>query len=519
MRKLRLNLGQKQSIVTSLTAAIAVFLVFILVALSTFILIRGGHYFWPQPTQVLLLEAQHSPQQTYFVIPTATTVRVDQELLHFQFSNANKLFNGQLTIPRDQIQSLEPLDSIAQIRLDNGGAVIAKIEHLIGTAGHPLPISEFAAQKSQVEVLSSEIEAIRFDQLASIHDGLAQMDRRGVEPTAPAREKLQRRFYELQASIEIVERKIETFKLKIAFADGTRSELLLNDVEGFVYPNTLSVWQKTLLAISEFFRFVSDSPKLDNTSGGVFPALFGTIVMVLIMTIIVTPFGVLAAVYLHEYAPQNKLTALIRISVNNLAGIPSIVYGVFGLGFFVYIVGGNIDALFFEDQLPSPTFGAPGIFWASLTMAILTLPVVIVATEEGLRRVPKTLRYGSYALGATQAETVFKMILPIASPGIMTGVILAIARGAGEVAPLMLVGAVKFAPALPVDGDFPFVHLQRQFMHLGVLIYDGAFHSQNIGNGSSFVFACCMLLLMVVLSLNLVAISIRNRLRKQYAQI
>jgi phosphate transport system permease protein len=199
-----------------------------------------------------------------------------------------------------------------------------------------------------------------------------------------------------------------------------------------------------------------------------------------------------------------------------MAGVPSIVYGVFGLGFFVYTVGGSIDELFFGDTLPAPTMGSPGVFWASLTMAILTLPVVIVATEEGLRRVPEGLKAGSYALGATKMETIVRTILPIASPGIMTGVILAIARAAGEVAPLMLVGAVKFAPTLPLDGEFPYLHLDRQFMHLGVLIYDGAFHSQTDGKSASMMFAACLLLLIVVFVLNILAVILRSRLRRRY---
>jgi phosphate transport system permease protein len=241
--------------------------------------------------------------------------------------------------------------------------------------------------------------------------------------------------------------------------------------------------------------------------------------MVLLMAVIVAPFGAMAAIYLHEYAPNNMTTSIIRICVSNMAGVPSVVYGVFGLGFFVYTLGGSIDTLLFSDALPSPTFGTPGLFWAALTMALLTLPVVIVSTEEGLRRVPEGLRAGSYALGATKIETIWKTVLPVASPGIMTGVILAIARAAGEVAPLILVGAVKFAPSLPVDAEFPFVHLERQFMHLGVFIYDGAFHNQTNTQGSSMMFASCMLLLLIVFILNLFAIIVRNRLRARYVRM
>ncbi|WJG08636.1 phosphate ABC transporter permease PstA [Aliiglaciecola sp. LCG003] len=515
----KLNSAQKQSMVTSLSAAIAAFLIIILLTLSIFIIFRGSYYFWPQSIQHLIYQqdAQQVPQQLY-ALPTATTMRVDQQLLHFKYSSPSQLVNGQATFTSNSISATEPEQPVARILLSNGGLVIAEVLQIVDDNGHVFDIENFSALRDTVVSLEDQIDHIRSGELANIHNRLADMARKNVEQSAPARQRLSQRFFRLQKDIEALESTIGLFQLKLRFADGQQASLSLFDVRQIDFPNSMSFSQKLLVGLSSFSDFITDSPKLDNTSGGVFPALFGTIVMVLLMTILVTPFGVLAALYLHEYAPQNKTTALIRISVNNLAGVPSIVYGVFGLGFFVYTLGGNIDEILFSDNLPSPTFGAPGLFWASLTMAILTLPVVIVATEEGLRRVPKALRDGSYALGATQAETTLKMVLPIASPGIMTGVILAIARGAGEVAPLMLVGAVKFAPALPVDGDFPFVHLQRQFMHLGVLIYDGAFHSQNIGNGSSFVFACCMLLLIIVFTLNLVAVFIRNRLRNQYSQ-
>jgi phosphate transport system permease protein len=234
------------------------------------------------------------------------------------------------------------------------------------------------------------------------------------------------------------------------------------------------------------------------------------------MAILATPLGVVAAVYLREYAKQGVLTRTIRIAVNNLAGVPSIVYGVFGLGFFVYFLGGNIDALFFPEALPSPTFGTPGILWASITLAILTLPVVIVATEEGLSRIPSSIREGSLALGATKFETLWRTIIPMSSPAIMTGLILAVARAAGEVAPLMLVGVVKLAPSMPLDGNAPFLHLDRKFMHLGFHIYDVGFQSPNVEAARPLVYATSLLLVLVIVALNLVAIQIRNRLREKY---
>jgi phosphate transport system permease protein len=285
------------------------------------------------------------------------------------------------------------------------------------------------------------------------------------------------------------------------------------------FNNQLNTLEKTALFFSHIGSFLIEDPREANTEGGVFPAIFGTVLMVLLMTVIVSPFGVIAAIYLHEYAGKNAFTKLLRIAVINLAGVPSIVYGVFGLGFFVYMVGGSLDQLFYSENLPSPTFGTPGVLWSALTLAILTLPVVIVSTEEGLSRIPSEMRYGSLALGATKAETLWRIILPIASPAIMTGIILAIARAAGEVAPLMLVGVVKMAPNLPLDGNFPFLHLDRKFMHLGFHIYDVGFQSPNVEAARPLVFATALLLVSIIVALNMTAVSIRNKLRERYKML
>lgn len=297
---------------------------------------------------------------------------------------------------------------------------------------------------------------------------------------------------------------------------GVEVTLELSNLIDVIWPNAMTTFDKVRYWGYQIVRFVIDEPREANTEGGVFPAIFGTIMMVLIMSIIVTPLGVIAAIYLHEYAGKNTLTRLTRIAVINLAGVPSIVYGVFGLGFFVYFLGGSIDQLFYPESLPSPTFGTPGILWSSLTLAILTVPVVIVSTEEGLSRIPTSLRHGSLALGATKAETLFRIILPMSSPAIMTGLILAVARAAGEVAPLMLVGVVKLAPSLPVDGIFPFLHLERKFMHLGFQIYDVGFQSPNVEAARPLVYATSLLLILVIITLNLTAIAIRNHLREKY---
>lgn len=301
--------------------------------------------------------------------------------------------------------------------------------------------------------------------------------------------------------------------------NGQEVEVSLSKVVRVYQPNRMGLLDKMGFYGIKLWEFVSAEPREANTEGGIFPAIFGTVMMVLLMSVLVTPFGVIAAVYLREYAKQGFITRMIRIAVNNLAGVPSVVYGVFGLGFFIYFLGGNIDQLFFPEALPAPTFGTPGLMWASLTLALLTLPVVIVATEEGLARIPMSVREGSLALGATKAETLWRVVLPMASPAMMTGVILAVARAAGEVAPLMLVGVVKLAPSLPLDGNYPYLHLDQKFMHLGFHIYDVGFQSPNVEAARPLVYATALLLVIVIALLNLSAISIRNHLREKYKSL
>ncbi|WP_426415901.1 phosphate ABC transporter permease PstA [Aestuariirhabdus sp. LZHN29] len=299
-------------------------------------------------------------------------------------------------------------------------------------------------------------------------------------------------------------------------ADGSEVRISLGNVVRAFQPNAMGPLDKVAFYGAKLWEFVSEDPREANTEGGIFPAIFGTVMMVILMSIIVTPFGVVAAVYLREYASQGPITRAIRIAVNNLAGVPSIVYGVFGLGFFVYFLGSNIDQLFFPEALPAPTFGTPGLMWAAITLALLTLPVVIVATEEGLSRIPSSVREGSLALGATKAETLWRVVLPMASPAMMTGLILAVARAAGEVAPLMLVGVVKLAPSLPLDGNYPYLHLDQKFMHLGFHIYDVGFQSPNVEAARPLVYATALLLVVVIAVLNLSAVAIRNHLREKY---
>lgn len=330
------------------------------------------------------------------------------------------------------------------------------------------------------------------------------------------RAELESQFVVLKKELDALRAEMKRDELRASIASGDTVSISLGNIVRVTRSNELSVLGKLVEYVDRFWEFLVDDPREANTEGGIFPAIFGTVVMVFVMSIIVTPFGVMAAIYLREYAKEGPALKLIRISVYNLAGVPSIVYGVFGLGFFVYFLGGSIDELFYPESLPSPTFGTPGLFWASLTLALLTLPVVIVSTEEGLSRIPSSIRQGSLALGATKAETLWKVVVPLATPAMMTGLILAIARAAGEVAPLMLVGVVKLAPTLPVDGNFPFLQLDRKIMHLGFHIYDVGFQSPNVEAARPLVYATALTLVILIVALNLTAISIRNRLREKY---
>ncbi|WP_330924569.1 phosphate ABC transporter permease PstA [Candidatus Sororendozoicomonas aggregata] len=305
----------------------------------------------------------------------------------------------------------------------------------------------------------------------------------------------------------------------ILTADGTLIEQPVSNIVRAYHPNNLSITEKIALYFNKLGEFLLESPREANSKGGIFPAIFGTIMMVILMSIFVTPFGVITAVYLHEYAQQGTITRIVRIAVNNLAGVPSIVYGIFGLGFLVYFVGGNIDKLFFPEALPAPTFGTPGLLWASITLSILTLPVVIVATEEGLSQIPTSIREGSLSLGATRAETLWHVVLPMASPAMITGLILAIARAAGEVAPLMLVGVAKLVPNLPVDSSYPFIHLDQKFMHLAYHIYDFGFQSPDVETSRSLVYATALLLILIIVTLNFSAVVLRNHLREKYKRL
>ncbi len=373
-----------------------------------------------------------------------------------------------------------------------------------------------AIEKKAIGEINYDLEQLRIE--------VKRTQRRETDPTRAA-EKVVALEQEIASWQQVYEEKAQElaalyqensrYHITVQDINGKEKELAIAGVVRGFLPNNMNWLERLGLYVTRFWEFFWEDPREANTEGGVFPAIFGTVMMVIIMSIVVVPFGVVAALYLREYAKQGPLVRAVRIAVNNLAGVPSIVFGVFGLGFFVYVIGGSLDQLFYQDSLPTPTYGTGGILWASLTLALLTVPVVIVATEESLSAIPREWREGSLALGATKWETLRKIVIPGALPGILTGTILAMARGAGEVAPLMITGVVKLAPTLPVDGHWPFFHLERKFMHLGFHIYDVGFQSPNVEAAKPMVFMTTLLLIVIVIALNLAAIAIRNRLRSR----
>jgi phosphate transport system permease protein len=366
-------------------------------------------------------------------------------------------------------------------------------------------------EKGQIGGISAEMQKLKLR--------TANAEKNGQDTSALAERTatLQKEYEVLAARASELRAQQANATLGYRLLTGEERTMPVGQIVHHYHPNTLGLSGKFGLFLHNFWVFLSDEPREANTEGGIFPAIFGTFVMTLLMSIAVMPFGIVAAIYLREYARQGFFVRAVRIAVNNLAGVPSIVFGVFGLGFFVYFVGGSIDRVFFSDTLPTPTFGTGGILWASLTLALMTVPVIIVATEEALAAVPRGAREASLACGASKWQTIQNVVLPASSSGILTGLILAMARGAGEVAPLMLVGVVKLAPSLPLDLAFPFFHLDRKFMHLGFHIYDLGFQSPDSEAAKPMVFATTLFLILLVVVLNLSAILLRERLRRKYA--
>ena len=497
------------------------------------IVVNGLGFFWPSAvTRLTLLDGKIVTGQ--IVEREAIPGKVGEHRIKVKVGNRDLYGSDFVWIDESQVAGRSAPPEVAVIERTEWGALIGTIRE-VREAGNVVltgPITD----KGKLEGLLAEaarvrreIRSIETGDIGAINHrqerirlGLRTLERAGKLDGAQAgvlRQELVRldTRYQAQATRLAALRAGQTASVVVVADGGKQKELPVYQVVDAYFPNAMGTGAKIVHYARKAWQFVSDDPRESNTEGGVFPAIFGTVMMVMIMSLLVTPLGVLAAFYLREYAKQGTFVSVVRIAVNNLAGVPSIVFGVFGVGFFIYILGGSIDRLFFSESLPAPTFGTGGILWASLTLALLTVPVVIVATEEGLAAIPRGLREASLALSATKLETTLRVVLPAVMPSILTGLILAMARAAGEVAPLMITGVVKLAPALPVDGFWPFLHLDRKFMHLGFHIYDVGFQSPNVDAARPMVFTTTLLLLVIVIFLNLFAITMRNRLRRKYA--
>ncbi|MCY3687957.1 MAG: phosphate ABC transporter permease PstA [Gammaproteobacteria bacterium] len=481
---------------------------------------RGLGHFWPKPVLQANYLAMDPPVTVIGEIADSETVDAGQ--LQFSVAGAPlsgdrierqllKLGNRDITgndfawILPSLLDAVEYPERLVTLERREWGNFYGFLSGILQN-GEPV-----AAPPEDAGALWSELQQ-RLDRARQLRDEIEQIERSIIADINFGMEGLRLQEMRLLELNRQIQRDSAIFRV----AGGAEVELPVADIVRAYRPNAMSRFEAMETYLARLFEFLTDDPRESNTEGGLLPAIYGTAMMVLLMSVLVTPLGVVAAVYLSEYAPKGWLTHVIRISVNNLAGVPSIVYGMFGLGFFIYLAGGEIDRLFYSKSLPAPTFGTPGLLWASLTLALLTLPVVIVATEEGLANIPASLREGSLALGATKFETLWRVILPLARPSMLTGLILAVARAAGEVAPLMLVGVVKLAPALPLDTEFPYLHLEQQFMHLGYYVYDLATQSPNVEAAMPQAFAAAFLLVAVVAALNLSAVIMRGRLRERY---
>ena len=488
-----------------------------LLALLVLLGSRGLAHFWPAPVEVVTLESgERFAGQRIRQERIAGDPRTD---VLYRTGNRDLDGNYWRWVDVDMIEASQRPEDLWVLERSQWEEFLGRLVSIHET-GAPEPLD--LAGDDAWQVLSTRLERVEAlrDQRQELSDGIIEplarrlLAARNVSEAEHA--ALFERWEAARQQLADIDAALSRDTLIVESVDGRRLEQPLADVLAAWRPNAMSWFDKLWHWARGVGAFLSEGPRAGNLEGGVWPAIFGTVMMVMLMSLIVTPFGVLAAIYLNEVARQGALIRLVRIAVRNLAGVPSIVYGVFGLGVFVYGIGGQLDSWFFSERLPSPTFGTGGLLWASLTLALLTLPVVIVATEEGLARIPIQQREGALALGATRYEMLRRVVLPMAVPAMLTGVILAVARAAGEVAPLMLVGVARLAPQLPLDGDFPFLHLDNKFMHLGYHIYNIGFQGGDVERALPLVYATALLLVVVIVVLNLTAIFLRHHLRARH---
>ncbi len=504
------------------------------------VVMNGMGYFWPKDLIQLTLNDGSMVLGEWVATETIPETKSPtnpdgKERIQLKIGNRDLYGLDFRWVNRDDIQIEHyPLDVLAFERREWGNFFgwIKDIREgeIVVASGHEESMKALTSLLGKTNAIQERIHEIEHDEIGELNHRLeqARLRLRSLELEGPSGatehatiqeqvKKLEMRFEVQNSALMGLYEQLNRFRMTVRDVAGEEKIFTMGTLVKVWLPNSMGMGEKLSMYALNFWNVLSEEPREANTEGGIFPAIFGTVMMVVIMSIAVVPFGVLAAIYLKEYAKQGVVTRMIRIAVNNLAGVPSIVFGVFGLGFFVYAVGGTLDQLFFPEALPNPTFGTGGILWASLTLALMTVPVVIVATEEGLSAVPQEYREGSLGLGATKFEALWRVVLPCAMPGILTGLILAVSRATGEVAPLMLTGVVKLAPSLPVDGFFPFVHLDRKFMHLGFHIYDVGFQSPNVEAAKPMVYVTTFILVFVVLLLNMAAIALRTRMRRRYA--
>ena len=515
------------------TAAALTLTLLLALTLIVVVIVNGLGVFWPsRVTEVELVDGNRAMGE---VIRREAVYQGEGERLQFKVGNRDLYGLDFRWIDESQIAAIDYPDDAVVLEREEYGNFYGRLLSV------EAPELTFSAQQTPWQQLTAAhhyVEQQRHGELGALAKQLSRLNAK----TARVRAKVDKLLYrgvpeghedlqQLHAKQQRIDREFQDIvvlqaaqleklsQVKATFADaaGTQRVVPVADIVRFYRPNQMSLVKKTSFYISKLYELIFGEPRESNTEGGLFPAIFGTVMLIFLMSLLSFPLGVVAAIYLREYAKEGPVVRLVRIAVNNLAGIPSIVYGIFGLAFFVYGIGGSIDRLFFPERLPTPTFGTGGILWASLTLGLLTVPVVIVATEEALGAIPQGVREGSLALGATKLQTLVRTLLPMASPGIMTGLILAMARAAGEVAPLMITGVVKLAPALPIDGNFPFVHLDRKFMHLGFHIHDIGFQSPNVEAAKPMVFVTTLLLVLIVLIMSSVAIYLRNKMKKRYS--
>ena len=588
-----------------------------IVILLAYIFVKGMEVFTPAPIHIYTHEAgtPEEPRQERLLAEfrRAQTKRLpgEPEVAESNLFVGSREYGGAFRWVRDDTLSGKetPAAAMRVERTEMGHVLGLPVELRLGNGrtlapSDPAFDKELAAAVAEVVRRRAEIRRLEVGEIGALAHRITRAKQRlaAIENASDATaEEIARRAEPLRQDIAEWETRSsalmdqaralrEQQKLHSLALDIVRRDepvvLSFDNIVSIEQPNAMGFWGKTGTVISRFWNFLTDWPRDANTDGGIWPAIFGTFVMTIIMCIFVTPLGVMAAIYLREYAKQGLLVRAVRISVNNLAGVPSIIFGVFGVAFFIYTMGSFIDsgpahpvstgvfwalaALFiviafaalyvtvlnspkpgraqpgiwmrrlavtlwsafallaigmiwtnpfftgfYRDALPAPTFGTGGILWASLTLALLTLPVVIVATEEAIAAVPRGVREAALACGASKWQMIQRVVLPASSPGILTGVILAMARGAGEVAPLMLVGVIPAASTLVIDGAAPFIHAERKFMHLGFHIFDVGFQSPDSEAARPLVFATTFVLIVLVVLMNLAAILIRNTLRKR----